>query len=253
MYIFDYEQFYNYYTNPVNLISGTGSDCVSLYHFIVSKTKAIKNAPKCNYIIVNGVKIYVMPTTRKKKNVSETTNGLLFSIPTIIDGVAFDFHYHFGRDKHTNYGDILDKHYMGVRDLSHTVKKRASNNKTKILRKRLSTKIHYSDLQDFSPETDLCEIKPGEKIIFFHKTIQHHTGTNSDNIPEGYREHQNCYFQDNTKIKNVNNVVCLDRDKHNMGSMFSQADKDIIREIMERPFVKNLGGKTRKRKSISIS
>ena len=126
-------------------------------------------------------------------------------------------------------------------------KKPLSKNKTKKIRKKMSITID-TDLPVFNPNIDLLTVKSDDEIIFFHKTIQHHTGTNSDNIPEGYREHQNCYFQDNTKIKNVNNVVCLDRDKHNMGSMFSQADKDIIREIMERPFMKNIGGKTRKRK-----
>ncbi len=34
-----------------------------------------------------------------------------------------------------------------------------------------------------------------------------------------------------------------------MGNRFPQSDKDIIKEIMERPFMKSLGGKTRKRKS----
>jgi hypothetical protein len=246
MYTFNYDIFYNYYTNPVNLISGTDADCVSLYHFIANKTKAIKNTPKCNYIIVNGVKIYVMPTNSKKKIYIETTTGLLFSIPTIIDGIAFDLHYHFGRDKNTNRKVMGDKHYMEKQKtkMIETVTKRISNNKTKKIRKKLSTPF-YSDLQEFNPNIDLLTINSDEKIIFFHKTIQHHTGTNNDNIPEGYREHQNCYFRDNTKIKDIHNIVCVDKDEYVMGNRFSKSDKDIIKEIMERPFLKT-GGKTRK-------
>ena len=111
----------------------------------------------------------------------------------------------------------------------------------------MSTPI-YSDLQEFNPNIDLLTINSDEKIIFFHKTIQHHTGTNIDNIPEGYREHQNCYFRDNTKIKDIHNIVCVDKDEYVMGNRFSKSDKDIIKEIMERPFLKT-GGKTRKRNS----
>ena len=34
-YIFNYNDFYNYYTNPSNVITDT-SDCVSLYYFMDS-------------------------------------------------------------------------------------------------------------------------------------------------------------------------------------------------------------------------
>ncbi len=252
MYTFDYGEFYDYYTNPANLISGKGGvDCVSLHYFNndTDNKKSKQTSQKCDYIIIRGVKIYVCPiitsSTDKNTGITETVYGLMFSVPTIMNGVAFDFHYYLGKRRHKECKTIKDKYYWKGQEPIE--KKPLSKNKTKKIRKKLSITID-TDLPVFNPNIDLLTVKSDDEIIFFHKTIQHHTGTNSDNIPEGYREHQNCYFRDNSKIKDINNVVCLDIDKYIMGNRFPNYDKDIIREIMERPFMKNLGGKTRKRK-----
>ncbi len=98
-YIFNYIDFYNYYINPSNVITDT-NDCVRLYYFTDSdKIKKVrKSNPKCTYIIVNGIKIYI--TNDNKKNVytndndeeiTENTYGLHFSIPTMINPKHFSF------------------------------------------------------------------------------------------------------------------------------------------------------------------
>ena len=250
MYTFNYSEFYDYYTTTANLISGKGYDCVRLHYFNndTGNKKSKQTSQKCDYIIIGDVKIYVCPlitkTTNKNTKVIETVYGLMFSVPTIMNGIAFDFHYYFGKRSNLQISVIGDKYYFEkpkTEPITGTVRKSLSKNKTKKIRKKLSIMID-TDLPVFNPNIDLLTVKSDDEIIFFHKTIQHHTGTNSNNIPEGYREHQNCYFQDNTKIKNINNIVCADKDVYVMGNRFPQSDKDIIKEIMERPFMKSLGG-----------
>jgi len=98
-------------------------------------------------------------------------------------------------------------------------------------------------LETAEPSIDTFPINPNEKIIYFHKTIQHLIDNEN-----GVREHKNCYFQDNTNIENINNIVCLDKDKTIMGSAFFEFDKTILRKIMKRPFEKR-GGKKFHRKN----
>jgi hypothetical protein len=226
MYTFSYSEFYDYYTNPNNLITGKDIDCVSLHYFNndTNNKQSKKTNPKCEYIIVSDVKIYVsqlISKTTNKKGITEIVNGLMFSVQIVMDDIPFDFHYYFGKRGHKEYTKIQDKHYMEKQKtkMIGTIRKRISKNNTKKIRQKLSTP-YYSDLQEFYPNIDLLTINSDEKIIFFHKTIQHHTGTNSDNIPEGYREHQNCYFRDNTKIKDIHNIVCVDKDEYVMGNRF---------------------------------
>jgi len=247
-YIFNYIDFYNYYINPTNVITDT-NDCVSLYYFTDSdKIKKVrKSNPKCTYIIVNGIKIYI--TNDNKKNVytndndeeiTENTYGLHFSIPTMINDTLFDFHYHFGKRQH-EYKVIADKQYI-----NDTVKKTTKSRKTRKNRKSHS-ETRYN-LETAEPSIDTFPINPNEKIIYFHKTIQHLT-----NIQDGFREHKKCYFQDNTNIQSINNIVCLDTDKTIMGRAFSEFDKTILRQIMKRPFENRGGKKSRNRKTHSIN
>jgi hypothetical protein len=287
MYLFNYHTFHTYYTEPRNLLTDT-TDCVSLYFFSGNKNKLNKSLPKCDYIIINGIKIYVSKSDISKSTciandgnkITEQTDVLLFSIPTMIDGNAFDFHYHFGIRTH-KYIDILDKQYinmernqknksirnkknkkqnfsitnidytlediaqlMGVQKIHKKIK--TTRNKT-IKKRRHITNTNDDDysLEKYIPKIGLFPIDKNKKIIFFHKTIQKHTGNNSKNIPEGTKQHYNCYFQDNTPIESINNIVCLDEDKTVMGRAFSQFDKKIIKEIMQRPFLKSAGGRKR--------
>lgn len=73
-----------------------------------------------------------------------------------------------------------------------------------------------------------------------------------ENNQHGYREHINCYFQDNTKIESINNIVCLDKDETVMGRAFLEFDKAIIREILKRPFKTHISGGKRKQTKKNI-
>ena len=236
-YIFNYNDFYNYYTNPSNVITDT-SDCVSLYYFMDSdkiKKMNISN-PKCTYIIVNGVKIYITIDIKKK---AQPPYGLLFSIPTTINHTLFDFHYHFGKRQH-EYKVIADKQY--INDAANKTSKPRKTRKTRKNRKTFSETSY--NLETAEPSIDTFPINPNEKIIYFHKTIQHLIDNEN-----GVREHKNCYFQDNINIESINNIVCLDTDKNIMGSAFSEFDKTILRQIMKRPFENRGGKKFRNRKN----
>lgn len=284
MYIFNYNTFHTYYTEPKNLLTDT-TDCVSLYYFIGDKNKLKNSHPKCDYIIINGIKIYVSKSDSKStciandgKKITEQTDVLLFSIPTMIDDKMFDFHYHFGIRTHT-YIDILDKQYVNrkrkqknksirnnkkqnfsITNIDYTLEditqlmdvqnidKKVKTTRNKTIKKRRHVTKTNDDyiLEKYSPKIDLFPFDTNKKIIFFHKTIQIHTGNNSKNIPEGTKQHYNCYFQDETAIESINNIVCLDEDKTVMGRAFSQFDKKIIKEILQRPFLKSAGGRKRK-------
>jgi len=230
-YIFNYNDFYNYYTNPSNVITNT-NDCVSLYYFMDSdKIKKMKKShPKCTYIVVNGIKIYISIDIKKN---TQPPYGLHFSVPTMINDTLFDFHYHFGKRQY-KYTVIADKQYI-----NDAVNKKSKSRKTRKNKKTLSEASY--NLETAEPSIDMFPINPNENIIYFHKTIQHLT-----NNQDGFREHKNCYFQDNTNIQSINNIVCLDKDETIMGRTFSEFDKTILRQIMKRPFDKRGGKKTRK-------
>lgn len=241
MYNFEYKKFYDYYTNPSNLEKETyNNDCVEMYFFKKSK-KADKSEPQCNYMKVNGKKIYVNDVK------DSSTYMLLFSIPTTIDGNKFDFHYTFGIRSDKYLFDIRDKYYIQptLEKKSRIKKRKKSSNRTKKKRIVTNTTTAYSLSQD-SPKVDMLSIDKSKQLIYFHKTIQTPTGYNSDKIPIGRAIHQYCYFQDNMPITNINSIICLDKDKTMMGWSFTEEEKAQIREIMQRPFMKIVGGKHRK-------
>jgi hypothetical protein len=210
--------------------------------------KGKKTKPICHYITIQGVKIYITAFDKhsvfvdsKDNKKTEKTYDLSFTIPTMIGDKMFDFHYHFGIRSH-EYTDITDKQYMefGPR------KVKATRNKTTKKRNRTAKTTSDLGLENYSPEIDLFPIDKSKKIIFFHKTIQNHTGNTEDNIPKGTKSHHKCFFQDDTTVKNINNIVCLDIDDTVMGRKFADFDKKIIKEIMQRPFSKLSGGIKRK-------
>lgn len=242
-YIFNYAQFYNYYTNPNNIITNK-NNCVSLRYFASNKEKLSRQTEsKCDYIIINNVQIYVSKS--KKYNVYKDISGnkiveeirtLQFTIPTLIDGILFDFHYHFGARTEPKYIPITDKQYISDVNINNFKNKTNLNSKTKKCRKERKT-YEYCDLEMVEPVADQFNVDPNKKLIFFHKTVQ----IVSSNNEMGVNKHINCYFQDNTHIQSINNIVCIDEDKTVMGKLLSQHDKDILAQIMSQPFAKNIG------------
>ncbi len=253
-FIFNYETFYNYYMNPVN-VTRDDADCVNLYFYNTKNGKikpAVKSKDKCIYMKVNETKIYVSDANKLHKN--EYTYAIHFFIPTQINGVLFDFHYHIGKRKEENYKAIKDKIYMSKKTTqNNTLRNTRSNEHNKS--KRNTKTQQYDTLNDMFEDVELdvdnYHINPLEKLIYFHKTIQHPVILDG-NFDEGLRgtfEHIECHFQDNTPIGDINNIVCIDKDEHTIGSLFGELDKQYINEIMTRPFRKSRGGrKTRHRR-----
>jgi hypothetical protein len=98
-FIFNYNTFYNYYTNRNNLFTDTRVNKPLLNLFlnepspnIVQSTSTTTCSDKFITIGVGvggtgGIGVYI------KQRPNRT---LLFTIPTKINGVYWDFHYHFG-------------------------------------------------------------------------------------------------------------------------------------------------------------
>lgn len=259
--IFNYATFFNYYMNSNNIIKNN-NECVNMLYFTNSTKNKNKKArmgdSKCNYIIINGIRIYISYSDKKNvykndkgENVIENTDTLLFSIPTIINNKLFDVHFHFGKREH-EYIKIKDKRYINANIKQNKIIK--SNNKTRklinnnnIINNNISDKMN--NLINVEPEINDYPINKNEKIIYFHKTVQHYTNDCMNNEPEGYSEHKKCYFQDNTSIIDINNIVCLDKDESIMGTVLSDEDKIIFNEILRRPFINSTGGKMKKKTS----
>jgi hypothetical protein len=251
-YIFNYATFYNYYTNPNNVITDK-NDCVKLLFFNKSDKKVSKENntdEKCNYIIIDGVKIYISETGKsnnyKDKNgqiISEKTYGLLFSIPTLIGKKLFDFHYHFGI-RHDNYEkQISESQYINANAI---LKKPRKTNRTRKSIKSRSMSNNYN-LTEVEPMIDKFYINPDEKLIYFHKTIQE---PSKEIIGKGTMNHKDCYFQDNTRIQSINNIVCVNEDKTIMGKVIEDYnDRQLLKKIMMAPFV-SIGGKRKTIKKI---
>lgn len=94
-FIFNYNQFYDYYTNSTNLLVDKAPPVTLFYKpfsTTIHKCETLKE-----YIIVDNKKFYVTYDNGK----------LLFTFPVFIDNNYWDFHYHFGvnaknfRDKKT--------------------------------------------------------------------------------------------------------------------------------------------------------
>jgi hypothetical protein len=212
-----------------------------------NKTKKVSDEnntdEKCNYIIIDGVKIYISETGKsnnyKDKNgqiISEKTYGLLFSIPTLIGKKLFDFHYHFGI-RHDNYEkQISESQYINANAI---LKKPRKTNRTRKSIKSQPMSNNYN-LSKVELIIDKFQINPHEKLIYFHKTIQK---PSKEIIGKGQFEHSTCHFQDNTLIQSINNIVCVNEDKTVMGKVIEDYnDRQLLKKIMMAPFETN-GGK----------
>jgi hypothetical protein len=87
--IFDFTTFYNYYTNNSNIT--VGAPFTMKYH-CKNTIRTANNSGK--YITIDGKKLYIsiLPPNPVENRI---TPALLFTIPTTINGVLWDTHYHF--------------------------------------------------------------------------------------------------------------------------------------------------------------
>jgi hypothetical protein len=86
---FDYDIFYNYYTDTDNLeyIKNPPDS----YYYPNNRDKIPKQKQLSHYFItINNTKIYIEPHGK---------NGFFFTIPEEIDNKLWDNHFHFGKEK----------------------------------------------------------------------------------------------------------------------------------------------------------
>lgn len=83
-FIFDYNQFYDYYKNAANL--SVDKKPPITYYYLRHNDKLFANYRLKHYITIDNKRYYVT-TTRDR---------VMFTFPQLIDGKYWDFHYHFG-------------------------------------------------------------------------------------------------------------------------------------------------------------
>ena len=95
------------------------------------------------------------------------------------------------------------------------------------------------------------KINPNEKIIFFHKTIQHPDSPTSNIIDPskltGKNEHIKCYFQNNIKLTKVKYLLCMDETNKHMIKQFPNKNfLQQIDDIIRTPFLNSIKYKKKK-------
>ena len=252
MFVFDYLTFLDYYSNHKNLqkdFLGVGP----LYYFVNENNKPAKSVVLLqDYITVDGKKIYVKIHPNKRH--PERVPAVLFTIPTLINGVLYDIHYHFGENSENNIttGKIIE---MSIKKNKKTESRKYSrkikkNKKKYASVKNANDKLKILDDQSISDES-IITIYPIEEI-YFHKTIQTPT---EDDLLIGHSLHIPCKFYNGTTISDVYKIICTPEKNEKidnlrtMESTFSSSELMQIREIISRPFrhQKKGGRKTRKR------
>lgn len=216
IFTFNYEIFYNYYTDDSNPDIKTDPLLPRPILYFYNRPKPIK-PPKMGklsdkFIEIDGINIYI---SKEKSN----TSSLLFTIPKELNGKLYDFHYHFGIRPNRNLTEINSWKFY---------KKIKTRHKTK-----RSTKGGDGDLIEYEPTIDQIRIHPDEYIIFFHKTEQ---------IPsideQGNNSHAACHFKNNIEIRNMNQLICIDENDKIISSVFTEEELRQIYNIISKPFVK---------------
>ena len=106
--IFDYAEFYKFYTDPQpTIFTYAPGHAFQVSYFTLNKTKGYKSKVKITpptFIISNGIQIYITVLGAE----------LLFSIPTLLpDGLYWDFHYHVGLTaQFTDQNDKIKKNMI---------------------------------------------------------------------------------------------------------------------------------------------
>ena len=107
---FDYDIFYNYYTDPVNLEKNKKKTTIWYYKNTPHPNqKAVFSKISNKHITINNTILYV-----KKKG-----SGFLFTIPKKINNKWWDFHYHFG--KRNDFRNLNVKNKSDTTDENETV------------------------------------------------------------------------------------------------------------------------------------
>jgi len=118
-FLYEYDKFYDYYTNPNNYVVDNSPRKIIWYYidepYTNQKPLSVKLSRK--YIVVNNKQLYIKTTN---------TGGILFTFPVKINGKLWDFHYHFGLSdfKNNKTGKFLVYFHKTIQNPSKTGKER---------------------------------------------------------------------------------------------------------------------------------
>lgn len=87
---FDYDVFYQYYTNINNLLIDNNPP-ITFFYIRTNVLDSNETSPRF-FIYINNIAVYITYLSKHKQEI-------LFSIPTIINNKVYDNHYHFGIEK----------------------------------------------------------------------------------------------------------------------------------------------------------
>lgn len=93
---FDYDTFYNYYTNDDNIKTKDMSPKEIWFYRHSYSEEPEKDILSNKYILVNGTEVFISKSKENNDN-----DELFFTIPTEIENKLWDIHFHFGKDKIT--------------------------------------------------------------------------------------------------------------------------------------------------------
>jgi hypothetical protein len=160
---FDYINFLEYYSDDNNLQS---EQFGPVYYFMSDvNIKKSKSKTLRHYIVIDNTKIYV--TIHYNKRHPKLLPAVLFTIPTEINGILYDVHYHFGisEDEKNDVNPKLVENRKLLGPKKYTNKKKP---------KKLKDKTKIKILDSYSLSDSSIDIAPYDfpSIIYFHKTIQ---------------------------------------------------------------------------------
>lgn len=251
---FDYDKFYNYYTDVSNnCMKDLTNENTKLYFYrnIKNSKPPVTTDLSCHYILIDDVKVYITPVPIKN-NIDN--KALLFTIPTKIDDKFYDFHYHFGLralNKEDMYNEIEDIFFISNPNSTQT---KTIKNKNKIkpnieLYTTEDSGVKFEEIKEIKElKTSKIKINSHENLIYFHKTIQEKDG-NGINM-NGKKKHNSCYFQNNLHINKIKHILCINENKKYMKVKYSPIEMYQINEIIKRPFLDTINNN--KNKTVSI-
>jgi len=168
---FDYEKFYNYYSDVSNLEINNETPRQDIYYYSENPNNIqmpIQITLSDKFITINNSRIYVSSIGKQR---------LLFTIPTLIDNKLWDFHYHFGKrivNKPKQKSQKRKKPIDGV-FFHKTIQKPTENGKENIncyFRQKMNIDLNnFEDMECLQRGNKMRELYTPEDFVYIKEII----------------------------------------------------------------------------------
>jgi hypothetical protein len=168
---FDYEKFYNYYSDVSNLETNNEKLNPDIYYYSETPNNIqipIQTTLSDKFITINNTRIFVSSIGKQR---------LLFTIPTLIDNKWWDFHYHFGKriiNKPKRKSQKRKKPIDGV-FFHKTIQKPTENGKENIncyFRQKMNIDLNnFEDMECLQRGNKMRELYTPEDFVFIKEII----------------------------------------------------------------------------------